>query len=336
MPTLEITLERAPALTVEITGTGPRGLTGARGERGEKGEPGERGVPGPAGAAGAGVPAGGLQGMVLRKRSAADYDTEWALNLTPIPEDEIAGCTIRATYNAQTDAYTVTSAPTLAELWEAKRSNNKTIVATLDIDNGAEFAVSSDIQFCDVENDSPGYCFISFAPGDFGFYQLFGTSSGWQLRLVLFTDVSAIAAPASASAGQVLAFSGTEWTAQTLPPAPDLSGYAAQSWVQNGYQAKAIADAGGYFTSDTVEGALQELGAELANIAGKADKTPRIAMTGADTAPTLDPNKLYVFLTPSSMSTTSFLSLARLPRPRPSRRFPVWTISRQRPIWRMR
>lgn len=45
-----------------------------------------------------------------------------------------------------------------------------------------------------------------------------------------------------------------------------MSGYAAQSWVQNGYQPKAITDAGGYYTTDTVEGALQELGAELAGI----------------------------------------------------------------------
>ena len=36
----------------------------------------------------------------------------------------------------------------------------------------------------------------------------------------------------------------------------------------------------------------------------KADKTPRIAMTGADTAPTLDPNKLYVFPEMASLSPT--------------------------------
>ena len=42
--------------------------------------------------------------------------------------------------------------------------------------------------------------------------------------------------------------------------------FAKQTWVQNRYQAKAIIDAGGYYTSDTVEGALQEIGAELAGI----------------------------------------------------------------------
>lgn len=58
---------------------------------------------------------------------------------------------------------------------------------------------------------------------------------------------------------------------------PDLSGYATEQWVENqgylkqhqsldNYQTKAIADAGGYYTTDTVEGALQEIGAELAGI----------------------------------------------------------------------
>lgn len=93
---------------------------------------------------------------------------------------------------------------------------------------------------------------------------------------------------------------------------PDLSGYATEQWVTDqgyltqhqsltAYQPKAITDTGGYYTTDTVEGALQEIGAELAV---KADKTPRIAMTGADTAPTLDPNKLYVFPEMASLSPT--------------------------------
>ena len=125
--------------------------------------------------------------------------------LPPIAEDEIAAYTIRATYDASTDVYTVTSAPTLAELWEAKYSNDKTIVVTLDLNNGAEVYVGSDIQFYGVENDSPGSCCINLAPGDIGFYQLFGTSSGWQMRLVGFTDTNAIVAPATqGTEGQVL------------------------------------------------------------------------------------------------------------------------------------
>jgi len=59
-----------------------------------------------------------------------------------------------------------------------------------------------------------------------------------------------------------------------------LSGYATETWVENsGYQTaqqvqtaianlqtKAITDTGNYYTTDTVEGALQEIGAELAGI----------------------------------------------------------------------
>ena len=39
------------------------------------GPPGQVGPPGPQGA---GVPAGGSAGQTLRKRSASDYDSEWA------------------------------------------------------------------------------------------------------------------------------------------------------------------------------------------------------------------------------------------------------------------
>ncbi len=39
------------------------------------GPPGQAGPPGPQGA---GVPAGGSSGQTLRKRSAADHDSEWA------------------------------------------------------------------------------------------------------------------------------------------------------------------------------------------------------------------------------------------------------------------
>lgn len=44
------------------------------------------------------------------------------------------------------------------------------------------------------------------------------------------------------------------------------AGYLTQHQSLADYQPKSITDTGGYFTSDTVEGALQELGAELAGI----------------------------------------------------------------------
>jgi len=42
------------------------------------GPPGQVGPPGAQGLQGAGVPAGGSAGQILRKRSAADYDSEWS------------------------------------------------------------------------------------------------------------------------------------------------------------------------------------------------------------------------------------------------------------------
>lgn len=54
---------------------GPRGEQGAQGDRGPQGE---KGIQGPAGPAGEGVPEGGTEGQVLKKKSDTDYDTEWA------------------------------------------------------------------------------------------------------------------------------------------------------------------------------------------------------------------------------------------------------------------
>lgn len=44
------------------------------------------------------------------------------------------------------------------------------------------------------------------------------------------------------------------------------AGYLTQHQSLTAYQTKAITDTGGYFTTDTVEGALQEIGAEIAGI----------------------------------------------------------------------
>lgn len=51
---------------------GPIGLTGPEGPQGPQGVQGDIGPEGP------GVPAGGVTGQVLRKKSNADRDTEWA------------------------------------------------------------------------------------------------------------------------------------------------------------------------------------------------------------------------------------------------------------------
>jgi len=59
-------------------------LDGLKGDKGDTGATGAQGVPGATGATGAtgapgvGVPVGGSTAQVLRKKSATDYDTEWA------------------------------------------------------------------------------------------------------------------------------------------------------------------------------------------------------------------------------------------------------------------
>lgn len=56
----------------EVGPQGPKGDTGATGSTGPKGDTGAKGDPG------AGVAAGGSTGQYLRKKSATNYDTEWA------------------------------------------------------------------------------------------------------------------------------------------------------------------------------------------------------------------------------------------------------------------
>jgi hypothetical protein len=56
---------------------GATGATGGQGPQGVKGDTGSTGAQGPQGAAGLGVPAGGVAGAILRKKSATDNDTEW-------------------------------------------------------------------------------------------------------------------------------------------------------------------------------------------------------------------------------------------------------------------
>ena len=58
------------------------GPPGQLGPQGEVGPPGQVGPPGPQGA---GVPAGGNEGQTLRKRSAADYDSEWSADSAADP-----------------------------------------------------------------------------------------------------------------------------------------------------------------------------------------------------------------------------------------------------------
>lgn len=58
--------------------TGPQGPQGDPGPAGPKGDKGDTGLQGPKGNDGAGVASGGTKGQALVKKSATNYDTEWA------------------------------------------------------------------------------------------------------------------------------------------------------------------------------------------------------------------------------------------------------------------
>lgn len=72
------------ALLNGFVGTEAQWLASLKGDKGDIGDTGAQGVPGATGATGAtgapgvGVPVGGSTNQVLRKKSATDYDTEWA------------------------------------------------------------------------------------------------------------------------------------------------------------------------------------------------------------------------------------------------------------------
>lgn len=143
-------------------------------ENGEfDGEPGENGV---------GVPAGGLPGMVLLKKSLTDYDTEWGL-----PPFEVDSYTFRAVYDDVTDSYTVTTGTgtTIAELW-AMQEDGKTLVFIVNINSGEKILTSADVTFNTDGMDALD-CIVRFGgDGESGFYQLSNSGSGWELRFVLF------------------------------------------------------------------------------------------------------------------------------------------------------
>lgn len=77
-------------LTGDTGPQGPQGIQGPAGPQGDVGPQGPQGIQGPTGntgpqgptgntgPAGPGVPVGGTLNQVLRKKSATDYDTEWA------------------------------------------------------------------------------------------------------------------------------------------------------------------------------------------------------------------------------------------------------------------
>lgn len=105
-------------------------------------------------------------------------------------------------------------------MWNERENNGKTIVVSININGGETVMVSSEVTF-NTDGTDPSTCFVNFGgESELGFYQLYNEGTGWNLRFIAFpataSDVGAIAAPASASAGQFLVYDGSTWVAQTL------------------------------------------------------------------------------------------------------------------------
>lgn len=70
-------------------------LKGEKGDKGDPGSQGEPGAPGDPGAPGVGVPAGGTTGQILKKKTNADYDTEWGNEPTaPVTDVQVNGTSV--------------------------------------------------------------------------------------------------------------------------------------------------------------------------------------------------------------------------------------------------
>ena len=170
--------------------------------------------------------------------------------------EEIERFNFVATYNAQTEAYTITSFSAFADIWEAY-SNGKTVEVRLDA-GGEEVHVTTSLWFWDFSGSTPTKVDIVFSYNELGYIQLQYYGGSWRMEFKDTWDPSAIQAPPSPTSGQYLTYNGTTWVASNLPS----------------FQTQAITDTGGYFTTDTVEGALQEIGAS------KLDKAQGVANAG--------------------------------------------------------
>ena len=73
---LTVTASEATALTVTAPASSSLSVTN-KGPKGDKGDTGATGATGAAGSDGQGVPTGGVEGQVIVKQSATDYDTAW-------------------------------------------------------------------------------------------------------------------------------------------------------------------------------------------------------------------------------------------------------------------
>ena len=148
-------------------------------------------------------------------------DSELRFFQKKLKEPGVTYFNFSATRDDQTGSYTITSTGTkITDLWAA-RKNDETIVVTVNVNGDSkEVLISSEVSFVMNSENTPIGCFVSFGAGDFGILQLRSIGNSWELGFIEFPvvaeDVGAIAAPASASAGQFLVYDGSAWTAQTL------------------------------------------------------------------------------------------------------------------------
>ena len=126
--------------------------------------------------------------------------------------------------------------------------------------------MTTSLWFWDFSGSTPTKVDIVFAYNELGYIQLQYYGGSWRMEFKDTWDPNAIQAPPSPTSGQYLTYNGSDWVASNLPS----------------FQTQSITDAGGYFTTDTVEGALQEIGAStLANAQGVAN-AGKFLVVGSD------------------------------------------------------
>lgn len=106
-----------------ITGAAPNQTLNLTIPRGETGPQGTQGVAGIQGPTGAGVPVGGTLGQLLRKKSATDFDTEWAT------VSGGGGGSGVDSFNTRTGAVTLTSGDVTGALGFTPQTQDATLTA---------------------------------------------------------------------------------------------------------------------------------------------------------------------------------------------------------------
>ena len=291
MPTLETTMQRAPSLTVEITGTGPRGPQGIDGADGVSPE----------------VQVSTIAGGHRVTIADAEHPTGQSFD---VMDGQGGGALYIVDYDQS-----ASTRPDVDEIAAAFDAGKAVLVCATDADGGGHV-----LPLTAITRESGAVTALTFSVGGWTLAatKMFATWA-WFLTeieppaedLVLTfsaswnDDAEAYAVTTTATRAQVdealaagqriearlmidnrqLLRQGTVYAERSGSRLNSVTigfiGEAGEIWELSGtgggweleqhqsldnYQPKAITDAGGYYTTDTVEGALQEIGAELAGI----------------------------------------------------------------------